>query len=96
MNEFIANVQRQVQSLLPEQLLQFHGEIKLIIRSSIQNSLHELNLVTREEFDAQQAVLLRTRELLEQLEAKVDELEQQTQTTPAHSSASQHKTSTDD
>jgi BMFP domain-containing protein YqiC len=34
-----------------------------------------LELVTREEFDVQSAVLLRTREKLEQLEAKVVELE---------------------
>jgi ubiquinone biosynthesis accessory factor UbiK len=34
-----------------------------------------LDLVTREEFDVQSDVLLRTREKLEQLEAKVAELE---------------------
>jgi BMFP domain-containing protein YqiC len=34
-----------------------------------------LDLVTREEFDVQSAVLQRTREKLEQLEAKVVELE---------------------
>ena len=35
-----------------------------------------LDLVTREEFDIQRAVLLRTREKLERLEAKLAEIEQ--------------------
>ena len=35
----------------------------------------KLNLVTREEFDVQQAVLLKTREKLEALEAQVAALE---------------------
>ena len=35
-----------------------------------------LDLVTREEFDVQRQVLLRTREKIERLEAKVNELEQ--------------------
>jgi BMFP domain-containing protein YqiC len=34
-----------------------------------------LDLVTREEFDVQRAVLLRTREKLEQLEARLAQLE---------------------
>lgn len=45
------------------------------IRASLESGLRKLNLVTREEFDAQQAVLLRTREKLEQLEKQVAELE---------------------
>ena len=35
-----------------------------------------LDLVTREEFDVQRQVLLRTREKLERLEAKLTEIEQ--------------------
>jgi hypothetical protein len=35
-----------------------------------------LDLVTREEFDVQRQVLLRTREKIERLEARVSELEQ--------------------
>jgi BMFP domain-containing protein YqiC len=37
-----------------------------------------LNLVTREEFDVQTAVLAKTRQKLEQLELTITELEQQT------------------
>ncbi|VUD58928.1 hypothetical protein TDB9533_02546 [Thalassocella blandensis] len=47
------------------------------LKAIIESGLKRLNLVTREEFDAQSAVLLRTREKLEALEVKLAELEQQ-------------------
>lgn len=45
------------------------------IKTVLQSNFAKLDLVTREEFDAQAAVLQRTREKLEQLEAVVAELE---------------------
>lgn len=45
------------------------------LRSLLSGVLGRLDLVTREEFDVQTAVLRRTREKLEQLEAKVAQLE---------------------
>ncbi|MYM63851.1 accessory factor UbiK family protein [Pseudomaricurvus sp. HS19] len=47
------------------------------VRALLESALRKMNLVTREEFDAQSAVLLRTREKLEALEKLVAELEQQ-------------------
>lgn len=44
-------------------------------RAFFESQLKSLNLVTREEFDAQQAVLLRTREKLDALEKKIESLE---------------------
>lgn len=46
------------------------------IRAIIDSALRKLNLVTREEFDAQTVVLLRTREKLDALEVKLAALEQ--------------------
>ena len=46
-------------------------------KSVLQAGLSRLDLVTREEFDVQRAVLLRTREKLEALEAQVAQLEAQ-------------------
>ncbi|RYY77019.1 MAG: accessory factor UbiK family protein [Gammaproteobacteria bacterium] len=43
---------------------------------ALQSSLAKLNLVTREEFDAQAAVLHRTRQKLEALELRCAEMEQ--------------------
>ncbi|WP_024461824.1 accessory factor UbiK family protein [Marinimicrobium sp. LS-A18] len=45
------------------------------IKAAVQSALGKMDLVTREEFDAQSAVLQRTRERLEQLEKQLAELE---------------------
>jgi BMFP domain-containing protein YqiC len=51
----------------------------------LQSGLARLDLVTREEFEVQRAVLLRTREKLEELQRNVAELEAQLGTqTPRH------------
>lgn len=55
-------------------------ELQEQIRTLLQGTFARLDLVTREEFDAQQAVLLRTRERLEQLEARLTALESGAQT----------------
>jgi BMFP domain-containing protein YqiC len=47
------------------------------LKAALSAFFSRLDLVTREEFDVQREVLLRTREKLEQLEAKVAELERQ-------------------
>ncbi|WP_086934768.1 accessory factor UbiK family protein [Agarilytica rhodophyticola] len=46
------------------------------IKALIEANLRKLNLVTRDEFDAQQSVLVRTREKLEQLEKQMQSMEQ--------------------
>ena len=50
-------------------------ELQENFRSVLQTGLSKLDLVTREEFDVQRAVLLRTREKLEALERQVGLLE---------------------
>ena len=51
------------------------------LRSLLERALRSMNLVSREEFDAQQAVLLRTRAKLEVLETQMAELEAQSEPT---------------
>lgn len=63
-------------SLLPTSAQHVKQDIEDNMRTGLENGLRTMNLVTREEFDVQNAVLLRTREKLEQLEATVAELEQ--------------------
>ena len=46
------------------------------IRSAMTSALQKMNLVTREEFDTQQAVLMRSREKLDALEQQIAELEE--------------------
>ncbi len=50
-------------------------DIEKNLRALMSSTFSRLDLVTREEFDVQQALLQRTREKLEQMEAKVAELE---------------------
>lgn len=50
-------------------------DIENNIRAMLAAQFAKLNLVTREEFDVQTAVLARTREKLTRLEAKLAELE---------------------
>ncbi len=47
------------------------------LKQMLQSSFAKLDLVTREEFDAQSAVLARTREKVEALEAKLTQIEVQ-------------------
>jgi BMFP domain-containing protein YqiC len=50
-------------------------DIEKNVRAMLASTFARLDLVTREEFDVQTAVLARTREKLVQLEAKLAELE---------------------
>ena len=66
----------QLRALLPESAALAGDEVKQSLKVFLEAWLARMNLVTREEFDAQAALLSRTREKLEKLEALVSELEQ--------------------
>ena len=51
------------------------ADIEKNVRSMMSSFFSKLDLVTREEFDTQTNVLARTRQLVEQLTARLDELE---------------------
>lgn len=50
-------------------------DVEKNLRAMLQSLFSKLDLVTREEFDVQQEVLVRTREKLSALEARITELE---------------------
>lgn len=50
-------------------------DIERNVKAMLQGGLSRLDLVTRAEFDTQSEVLLKTREKLERMEARVAELE---------------------
>ncbi len=60
---------------LPSGLRDMQQEVEKNARIALQGAFNRMELVTREEFDAQAKVLARTRERLEALEARVTELE---------------------
>ena len=66
---------RRLSSLVPPGLRESREELQQNFKSVLQAGLGKLDLVTREEFDVQRAVLLRTREKLEALERAVAALE---------------------
>ncbi len=65
----------QLSQLLGEVPQQTQQEVRNSVGLIVQNALSRLELVTREEFDAQSDVLARTRALVEQLEQRLAELE---------------------
>ncbi|MBT1445428.1 accessory factor UbiK family protein [Shewanella sp. JM162201] len=71
----IEELAKQLSDNLPSGLKQFAGEVEERSKQVLQSQLMKLDLVSREEFEVQQHVLLRTREKLEALQAKVEELE---------------------
>ena len=68
---------RRLSALVPPGLREGREELQQNFKSVLQSGLSRLDLVTREEIDVQRAVLLRTREKLEELQRTVAELESQ-------------------
>lgn len=66
---------RRLSSLVPPSMREGREELQENFKAVLQSGLGKLDLVTREEFEVQRAVLLRTREKLEALEQAVQWLE---------------------
>ncbi|EBN9618865.1 hypothetical protein D3R24_06705 [Salmonella enterica] len=71
----IEQIARQVHESMPKGIREFGEDIEKKIRQTQQSQLTRLDLVSREEFDVQTQVLLRTREKLALLEQRLSELE---------------------
>lgn len=74
---------RRLSSLVPPGLRESREELQQNFKSVLQAGLGKLDLVTREEFEVQRAVLARTREKLEALERDVAALAGDAPATPA-------------
>lgn len=66
---------RRLSELVPPGLRESRDELQATFKSALQAGLAKLDLVTREEFEVQRAVLLRTREKLDALEQAIATLE---------------------
>lgn len=75
---------RRLSELVPPGLRESQEELQQTFKSTLQSGLSKLDLVTREEFDVQRAVLLRTREKLEALERTVAALDVAAPQSPQH------------
>jgi BMFP domain-containing protein YqiC len=71
----IDELAKRLAELVPPGAREAHEELKANFRDALRAGLRRMDLVTREEFDVQRSVLLRTREKIEALEARVTELD---------------------
>ena len=77
--KLLDDLAKKVAGSVPTGLQSLQQELQKNLRSALESGLSHLDLVTRQEFDVQSAVLARTREKLEQLERKLAEMEKSLQ-----------------
>jgi BMFP domain-containing protein YqiC len=75
--KIIDDLAKRFAESVPPGLRQIQAELEKNFHAVLQATFAKMDLVTREEFDVQQAVLARTRSKLEALEKQVAELEAQ-------------------
>lgn len=71
----IEQVVRQIKDTLPQGIRDLSEDLDKKLRAILQSQLGKLDLVSREEFDIQTQVLLRTREKMAQMEKRIGQLE---------------------
>lgn len=71
----IEQIARQMHEAIPQGIRDFGGDMDKKVRQVLQSQLLKLDVVSREDFDVQTQVLMRTREKLAQLEQRLAELE---------------------
>ena len=76
---FFDEFSERIMGLLPPGVADLREDFEKNLRATLQSMFARMDLVTREEFDVQAAVLHRTREQLQALEKRIEALEQQAQ-----------------
>lgn len=67
----------RIANALPSGVTDIKDDVEKNLHAMLQSGLSKLDLVSREEFEVQKAVLAKTRSRLEELEKRVAELENQ-------------------
>lgn len=91
---FIDEFTERMMGLLPPGAVELKEDLQKNMRATLQTMFARMDLVTREEFEVQAAVLLRAREQLEALEKRVTALEEKTRGTGAGKAKPQAKKKT--
>ena len=73
--EKIEDFFQEFSRLLPDDLRRFKKDVDKNLKTAMTAAFARMDLVTREEFDIQSALLSKTRLLVEQLTQKLNELE---------------------
>ena len=71
----IEELAKKLAEAVPDGVRAIRADLEDNFRSVLQTGLAKLDLVTREDFEVQEAVLQRTREKLEALEKRLEDLE---------------------
>lgn len=71
----LEEIAKQVSDAMPEGVKNIGEDIDRKVKQVLQAQLGKLDMVSREEFEVQTQVLLRTREKLAEMEAKIEEIE---------------------
>lgn len=75
----IDSIADRIANAVPPGLNNFKEDMEKNVHALLQSTLSKLDLVSREEFEVQKAVLSKTRSRLEALEKRVEELEKRIQ-----------------
>ena len=75
-NDSIQDLAKKLAESLPSSVRAVRDELEQNFSAVLKSGLSKLDLVTREEFEVQEAVLARTRQKLEALEARLAEYEE--------------------
>ena len=73
----IDEVADSLSKVIPDSVKTLKSDIENNMRAVLESSLRNMNLVSREEFDVQTALLQRSMDKLKQLEQQIAEIEQQ-------------------
>jgi hypothetical protein len=71
----IEDLARRLADAVPSGIVAIREDLERNLHAVLQGGLAKLNLVTRQEFDIQSAVLRRSRERLEELERRIAAIE---------------------
>lgn len=74
----IDELANKLSEVMPDSLNTLKSDLNSNLRAILESSLRQMNLVSREEFDVQTALLERTQQKLKQLEQQLDDLEKKT------------------
>lgn len=72
----IEDIAKQINDSIPAGMKDFAGSMEQRIKQILQQQLSKLDVVTHEEFDIQQQLLLRLRQRVEELEKQVQAMQQ--------------------
>lgn len=75
----LESIAQQLHNALPQPLKSLGTDLEEKFKQILQAQLSKLDVVTREEFDVQSQVLLRTRDKLNELEKRLDALNEKSE-----------------